>query len=80
MSSVAPSQRRLLTAADAASYCGVSASTFPRACPVAPVRILPGRRGLRYDVKKLDDWIDRLSDGIETKDISHTSWLEKLDA
>lgn len=63
---------RLLKKAQAAAYCGVSASAFARACPVAPISMAPpGRRNdrlLRYDVRDLDRWIDGLAEGWETDD------------
>src|SRR4051812_48686963 len=73
--------KRLLTIAEAASYSGLSYSSFRGACPVRPVRVRPGPRGLRYDVRALDDWITRLSsEEKQVQDSSTTTdWLSKLD-
>ncbi|GLS53872.1 hypothetical protein GCM10007886_20550 [Methylobacterium gregans] len=63
---------RLLKKAQAAAYCGISASAFTRTCPVTPISMAPpGRqdeRLLRYDVRDLDRWIDGLAEGSETDD------------
>lgn len=53
---------RLLNLKDAAAYCTLGVDTFKRACPVQPVRLRPGARGLRYDKHKLDAWIDTLKE------------------
>jgi hypothetical protein len=53
---------RLLTAEQAATYCNFSLPTFKRICTVAPLRFGEGKRALlRYDVRSLDEWIDRLN-------------------
>jgi hypothetical protein len=49
---------RLLSAEQAAQYCGVSRTHFTAHCPVASTRI--GDRKL-YDIKALDEWVDKLS-------------------
>jgi len=54
-------QRRLLCKADAAAYCGMSIPTFERLCPVAPISFGEDVRLLRFDVRKLDQWIDGLT-------------------
>ncbi len=56
--------RRLLNKTEAAEYIGVSVDTFAKVCPVAPVRLGPGPKLQRYDLAKIDAWIDSL-DGSE---------------
>lgn len=60
-----PPTKRLLTVAEAASYCGVSVPTFERICPISPISLDASgrndRRLMRYDVVALDGWIDLLS-------------------
>jgi hypothetical protein len=52
--------KRMLTKAEAASYCGFkSTAGFATWCPVAPVRI--GSKVL-YDLRAIDLWLDRLND------------------
>jgi hypothetical protein len=50
---------RLLTQAQAASYCGVCVEVFRNACPVRPIKMLD--RIPRYDRFDLDRWLDSLS-------------------
>ena len=52
------SPRRMLSAREAADYCGLPLKKFPMACKVAPVQ-LPGV-DVRYDIRDLDQWIDGL--------------------
>lgn len=49
---------RLLSAEQAAQYCGVSRAHFTAHCPVRVTRI--GDRKL-YDIKALDEWVDKLA-------------------
>ncbi|KFG68667.1 hypothetical protein JH26_14405 [Microvirga sp. BSC39] len=70
---VKPPSKRLLTRAEAAAYCGLGSSPPP----VKPKRIRPGKQGLRYDVRDLDEWIDRLDSG--DHDSSGKNWLDELD-
>ncbi|WP_208990167.1 hypothetical protein [Pseudovibrio brasiliensis] len=51
---------RMLKRADAASYCGLSATSFLANCPV-PAVLLPGGRKV-WDVKDLDRWIEGLKE------------------
>jgi hypothetical protein len=52
---------RLLTSEQAASYCNMALPTFKRWCNVPPIRFGEGKRALvRYDVRSLDEWIDRI--------------------
>ncbi len=53
-------QPRLLTKAEAASYCGLSLSAFSTLCPVRPIALGADKRLERYDVVALDGWIERL--------------------
>lgn len=66
---------RLLTAKDAALYCGVSVSTFRNRCPIRPVALGPGCKLQRFDRQSLDDWIDQLGSG----HINEKDWLAELD-
>lgn len=51
--------KRMLTAAEAADYCGFgSADTFRRLARVAPVNY---GRSVRYDRQRLDAWLDTLT-------------------
>jgi len=52
--------KRLLTGSEAAEYCGIGIGSFAANCPVRPKRVRPGQRGLRWDVRDLDKWIDNL--------------------
>jgi excisionase family DNA binding protein len=71
--------KRLLTIAEAAEYLGVGREFVLDRCPVKPLRIRPGQRGLRYDVRALDAWIDTLSDTNQASGRSASDWLGKLD-
>lgn len=51
---------RCLKQAEAANYCGFkSIQAFKRCCEVRPVALGSGIRDLRYDIRDLDNWIDR---------------------
>ena len=63
---------RLLTRGQAAQYCGVSLSTFLHLFPFPPVSLGPSRRLDRYDLRRLDEWIDKLSTSSDESDIN---WL-----
>lgn len=52
--------KRLLNITETAEYLGVSVTTLPRVCPVAPVKLGPGHKLTRYDRVKLDAWIESL--------------------
>jgi predicted DNA-binding transcriptional regulator AlpA len=71
--------KRLLTINEAADYCGIGRESFADHCPVKPVRIRPGQRGLRYDLRAIDAWIDSLSDPNEAQGQHQIDWLAKLD-
>jgi hypothetical protein len=67
--------RRLLTATEAAAYCGAPSVTKWRAsCSVSGIAIYPGQGGTRYDVADLDQWIERMKGSAPSKE----DWLERL--
>ena len=65
--------RRLLTADEAASYCGVSAPTLRAHIRVQPVKI---GNSVRYDVRELDRWLDSRR---QSEPVSGDDWLRLLD-
>lgn len=65
--------RRLLTASEAASYCGVSVPTLKAHIRIAPVKI---GNSVRYDVKELDRWLDGRG---QSQPVSGDDWLRLLD-
>ena len=60
------SPRRMLSAREAADYCGVPQKKFSVVCRVSPVQ-LPGV-DLRYDMRDLDEWLDGLKSGMPNGD------------
>ena len=67
---------RLLTKAQAASYCGLSMVVFRRECDVRPIRF--GTDTVqRYDRRDLDQWIDRRKGEPDAR--SFDRWLDALD-
>ena len=53
-------QPRLLTSKEAAAYLGMCESTFKTIAPVSPVDFGAKHTRLkRYDLKLLDQWLDR---------------------
>lgn len=71
---VRPPSKRLLNRVEALAYCGLGPSSN---VPVRPKRVRPGKQGLRYDVRDLDEWIDRLDQG--GQDSGSRDWLAELD-
>jgi predicted DNA-binding transcriptional regulator AlpA len=71
--------KRLLTMDEAAEYCGMGRESFLHNCPVKPKRIRPGQRGLRYDIRELDVWIDSLGGDNGPGTADATDWLVRLD-
>jgi hypothetical protein len=69
--------QRLLTRDQAATYCGVSVLTLIHVCPVRLIALGSSKRLERYDIRRLDEWIDTFGhDGAPyVKD-----WLAALDA
>jgi predicted DNA-binding transcriptional regulator AlpA len=70
---------RLLTKAQAASYCGMGIESFTMNCEVKPIRVRSGARGLRWDIQDLDKWIDRLKENSSTDSEKNVDWLAKFD-
>lgn len=67
---------RLLTKAQAAAYCGLSVSAFEGVVTVQPISLGPDPRLNRYDVKALDEWIDRKN---QTAPLSAEDyWIERM--
>lgn len=60
--------------AEASSYFGLPAKHFKVACPVRPVNL--GGKGLRYDRRDLDQWIDAEKTG--DADLTHGGIPGKL--
>ena len=50
--------RRMLTAKEAAIYCGVPATKFQALCSCSPIKMPSGQN--IYDIKDLDAWLDSL--------------------
>lgn len=53
--------RRLLTAKDAAVYCGIPARRFRSLCGVSPVEMPDGTK--LFDLQDLDRWVEELKAG-----------------
>lgn len=68
-------EKRLLTRAEAAVYCGLGPTARP---PVAPKRIRPGKQGLRYDRLDLDRWIESLDTDASAEPTAQ-DYLDRLD-
>lgn len=67
--------RRLLTAVEAAAYCGAPSIVKWRAsCSVRPISLYAGRDGYRYDVADLDQWIERMKGSRPSAE----DWLSRL--
>ena len=78
MARVRTIEPRLLDRSQAAAYCGISLTVFEARCPVRPLAMGQGKRLERYDIRDLDDWIDRLgARGVSSEPVD---WLEKMDA
>jgi len=69
---------RLLTKVQAANYCGIGHESFAANCPVQPVRLRPGERGLRYDVHELDAWLDSLKENSTGLESENVNWLKRV--
>ena len=78
MARVRTIEPRLLDRSQAAAYCGISLAVFSARCPVRPLAMGQGKRLERYDIRDLDDWIDRLGPRGATSET--VDWLEKMDA
>jgi hypothetical protein len=78
MARVRTIEPRLLDRSQAAAYCGISLAVFTVRCPVRPLPMGKGKRLERYDIRDLDEWIDRL--GARSASPEAVDWLEKMDA
>ena len=67
---------RLLTKGDAVAYYRMSCPTFQQVCPVSPIAFGKGKRLIRYDVRDLDEWLDRLKENGAPS--SADGWLGRL--
>jgi hypothetical protein len=65
--------RRLLTAEEAAGYCGISVGTLQAHVPVSPLRL---GAAVRYDVRALDKWLDERG---KSSPMTGEDWLGLLD-
>jgi hypothetical protein len=70
---------RLLTKAEAASYCGVSLGVFTALCPVRPIALGNDKRLQRYDIVALNKWIDGLGSGSAKLGVDWLATLDKSD-
>jgi hypothetical protein len=68
---------RLVYKKEAAFYCGIGVESFTANCPVAPLRVGPGMRGLRYDLYDLDGWIDSLKQSSMSAE-PNKNWLDRV--
>ena len=53
---ISVTEKRMMSEAEAASYCGLLAKHFKVCCNVQPLNL--GGKVLRYDKRDLDRWID----------------------
>ena len=67
-------EKRMLSASEAASYCGLAAKHFKTLCPV-PTVMMAGRFPL-YDKRDLDQWIETEKTG--AADASQAAILGRL--
>ena len=68
------SPRRMLTAREAAEYCGLPAKRFITECSVTPIEMSSG--AVRWDMHDLDGWIDNLKTGQPNADDDIVGRLE----
>ena len=52
---------RMLSKEQAAKYCGMTPASFMAHCPLPSVSLGPDVRLNRWDVRRLDEWLDSLS-------------------
>lgn len=67
-------EKRMLSAPQAASYCGLAAKHFKAICPVQPVDM--GGRYILWDKRDLDQWIETEKTG--ATDASQAAILGRL--
>lgn len=65
---------RLLTARQAAAYCGVAEECFEQNCGLPPIRVFGNRK--LWDRKALDRWLDGVS-GIDSVSTSARGSIEE---
>ena len=68
---------RLVYKKDAAFYCGIGVESFTANCPIAPIRVGLGMRGLRYDLRDLDGWINSLKQNSMSTG-PNRNWLDRV--
>lgn len=68
-------QRRLLSAKEAATYCGTTVRRFSSYCPVPPISMPSGSE--LYDILDLDNWIDGLKSNSADSDDDILQRLDK---
>lgn len=66
--------KRMMTPAEAAHYCGLAVKHFKDLCPVRPLALI--KNSLLYDKTDLDKWIDAIKS--DTEAYTHNSILAKL--
>lgn len=66
--------KRLLKAAEAASYCGVSLAVFKKEFSLTPV-VYRHSNVQRYDIEDIDHEIDMLKGGAPREP---TNWLDRI--
>lgn len=54
-------EKRMLSASEAAHYCGLAVRHFKTLCPVAPLEL--GGKHQLFDKRDLDQWIDTEKSG-----------------
>ncbi len=68
---------RLLTADQAAAYCGVGRENFEARVGVPPLRVFGSR--ILYDRRALDRWLDRQSGIAEAQADDGVDWAKALE-
>ena len=67
-------EKRMMNASEAASYCGLPMKHFKAVCPVTPLELRPN--SLAHDKRDLDAWIDSMKSGAEM--ITQKAILDRL--
>lgn len=71
--------KRLLGKKEAATYCGISPSTFTKVCSVRPVILGRDNQSLRrFDIRDLDAWIDSRKIANENQPLANTAIIDRL--
>lgn len=71
---ISVTEKRMLSDAEAATYCGLPSKLFKAVCPVPQVRL--GQNLTRFDKRDLDTWLDAQKD--EGQDTSRAAILGRL--